>query len=97
MIKTAIEGPIARSKFVHKTIYTAIPSFCACIFTSNSAPPSDIGFRRRIISLPFTQKDEYTLEEIIEFEKLLNRGIRTKNLRGFCCQLYTRASGFDIK
>ena len=38
MIKTAIEGPIARSKFVHKTIYTEIPSFCACIFTSNSAP-----------------------------------------------------------
>jgi hypothetical protein len=83
MIKTAIEGPIARSKFVHKTIYTAIPSFCACIFTSNSAPPSDIGFRRRIISLPFTQKDEYTLEEITEFEKLLNRVSELKILGDF--------------
>jgi len=75
MIKTAIEGPIARSKFLHKTIYTEIPSFCACILTSNSAPPSDIGFRRRIIAIPFTQKDEYTLEEITEFEKLLNQRI----------------------
>ncbi|HSF50246.1 MAG TPA: hypothetical protein VLA74_05735 [Nitrososphaeraceae archaeon] len=75
MIKIAIEGPIARSKFLHKTIYTEISSFCACIFTSNSAPPSDIGFRRRIIAIPFTQKDEYTVEEINEFEKLLNHRV----------------------
>jgi hypothetical protein len=72
MIKTAIEGPIARSKFVHKTIYTEIPSFCACVFTSNSAPPSDIGFRRRIILIAFTKNDEYKVDEITEFEKLLN-------------------------
>ena len=56
MIKTAIEGPIARSKFVHKTIYTEIPSFCACIFTSNSAPPYGIGFRRRIIAISLHRK-----------------------------------------
>ena len=64
MIKTSIEGTIARSKFIHKTIYTEIPSFCACILTSNSYPPSDIGFKRRIIAIPFTQKDEYSLEEM---------------------------------
>ena len=97
MIKTAIEGPIARSKFVHKTIYTAIPSFCACIFTSNSAPPSDIGFRRRIIAISFTQKDEYTLEEITEFEKLLNHRVSELKILGdFAANYITRASGFDI-
>ena len=60
---------------MHKTIYTEIPSFCACILTSNSAPPSDIGFRRRIIAISFTQNDEYKLQEIEEFEKLLNQRI----------------------
>ena len=82
MIKTAIEGPISRSKFLHKTIYTEIPSFCACIFTSNSAPPSDIGFRRRIIAISFTEKDEYKLEEITEFEKLLNRRVSELKVLG---------------
>jgi hypothetical protein len=82
MIKTAIEGPIARSKFLHKTIYTEIPSFCACIFTSNSAPPSDMGFRRRIIAIPFTQKDAYTVEERIEFEKLLNQRVTELKVLG---------------
>ena len=82
MIKTAIEGPIARSKFLHKTIYTEIPSFCACILTSNSAPPSDIGFRRRIIAIPFTQNDEYTVEERKEFETLLNHRISELKVLG---------------
>ena len=76
MIKTAIEGTIARSKFVHKIIYTEIPSFCACIFTSNSAPSTDLGFMRRIIALPFTQKDEYSIMERIDFEKCLNESIK---------------------
>lgn len=82
MIKTAIEGTIARSKFLHKTIYTEIPSFCACIFTSNSAPASDIGFRRRIIAIPFTQKVEYTVEERTEFEKLLNQRVSELKVLG---------------
>lgn len=82
MIKTAIEGPIARSKFLHKTIYTEIPSFCACIFTSNSAPPSDLGFRRRIIAIPFAQNDEYTVEERKEFEKLLKERIAELKVLG---------------
>ena len=76
MIKTSIEGTVARSKFVHRTIYTEIPSLCACILTSNSAPPSDIGFRRRTVAIPFTQHDEYSLEEIKEFEKLLETKIK---------------------
>jgi hypothetical protein len=40
--------------------------------TSNSAPPYDVGFRRRIIAMQFTQKVEYSLEERNEFEKLIN-------------------------
>lgn len=76
MIKTSIEGRIARSKFIHKTTYIEIPSFRACILTSYSSLPSDIGFRRRIIAIPFTQKDKYSLEERAEFEKLLNERIK---------------------
>jgi hypothetical protein len=76
MIKTAIEGSIARSKFVNKTHYTEIPSYCACILTSNSAPPSDLGFRRRIIAINFTQHDEYSSNERKEFESLLSDKIK---------------------
>ena len=35
-----------------------------------------MGFRRRIIVIPFTQKDEYSIEERTEFEKLLNGSIK---------------------
>ncbi|MGD1839204.1 MAG: hypothetical protein ACPKPY_14235 [Nitrososphaeraceae archaeon] len=54
MLKTCITDKIDRSKFVKKSIYTEIPAFSACIITSNSAPPSDLGFRRRILSISFT-------------------------------------------
>ena len=73
MLKTSITDKVARSKFVKKSIYTEIPAFSACIITSNSAPPSDLGFRRRIIAIPFTQDDEYSKEEIQKFQKLLNK------------------------
>ena len=80
MIKTAITDPIARKKYVNKTIWTTIPSFSACILTGNSEPPKDIGFRRRIIPIVFTEKDQYSKEEIIEFQKLFDERIK-KELR----------------
>ena len=73
MLKTSITDKVARSKFVKKSIYTEIPAFNACIITSNSAPPSDLGFRRRILSILFTQEDEYSKEERKEFQKILNK------------------------
>ena len=76
MIKTAITDLNARKKFVNKTIYTDIPSFSPCILTGNSVPPSDTGFRRRIIPITFTEKDQYSKDEIIEFEKLFHERVK---------------------
>ena len=78
MIKTAITDTIARKKFVNKTIYTDIPSFSPCILTSNSSPPSDTGFRRRIIRMIFTEKDQYSAEEIEDFKKLFDQRIKNE-------------------
>lgn len=76
MLKTSIEGTIARSKFVQKKFYSQIPSYCACVLTSNSPPPNDLGFRRRILTIPFTQNDLYNDKEKIEFQKLLNEVLK---------------------
>ena len=80
MFKTAITDTIARKKFVNKTIYTDIPSFSPCILTGNSIPPSDTGFRRRIIPIVFTEKDQYSKDEIKDFENLFEQRIK-KELR----------------
>ena len=80
MLKTAITDRIARKKYVNKTTWTTIPSFSACILTGNSTPPKDTGFRRRIIPIVFTEKDQYSKDEIIEFEKLFDERIK-KELR----------------
>ena len=76
MFKTAITDTIARKKFVNKTIYTEIPSFSSCILTGNSIPPSDTGFRRRIIPIVFTEKDQYSKDEIKDFENLFEQQIK---------------------
>jgi hypothetical protein len=76
MFKTAITDTIARKKFVNKTIYTDIPSFSPCILTGNSIPPSDTGFRRRIIPIVFTEKDQYSKDEIKDFENLFEQQIK---------------------
>lgn len=78
MIKTAITDPIARKKFVNKTIYTDIPSFSPCILTGNPAPPYDTGFRRRVIPIIFTEKDQYSHEEINSFENLFDKRIKNE-------------------
>jgi len=76
MYKTAITDTNARKKFVNKTTYTDIPSFSPCILTSNSIPPSDTGFRRRIIPIVFTEKDQFSAEEIEDFKKLFDQRIK---------------------
>jgi hypothetical protein len=76
MIKTAVTDTIARKKFVNKTIYTVIPSFSPCILTGNSNPPFDTGFRRRIIPIVFTEKDQYSKEERKDFDKLFDQRIK---------------------
>ena len=76
MFKTAITDRIARKKYVNKTIWTEIPSFSACILTGNSNPPKDTGFRRRIIPIVFTENDQYSEDEIKEFEKLFDERIK---------------------
>jgi hypothetical protein len=78
MIKTAVTDTNARKKFVHKTIYTDIPSFSSCILTSNSIPPSDTGFRRRTIPIIFTEKDKYSAEDMKEFKKLFDQRIKNE-------------------
>ena len=76
MIKTAITDTIARKKFVNKTIYTDIPSFSPCILTSNSSPPSDTGFRRRIIPIVFTENDQYSEDEMKDFKELFDQRVK---------------------
>ena len=78
MIKTAVTDTIARKKFVNKTIYTDIPSFSPCILTSNSSPPSDTGFRRRIIPIIFTENDQYSESEIKDFKELFDQRIKNE-------------------
>ena len=75
MFKTAIEGTIARSKFIFKTHYTEIPAYSACIQTSNAQPPTNPGYRRRVIPIGFTQADEHTQQEKEEFEKLMRERV----------------------
>ena len=76
MIKTAVTDTIARKKFVNKTIYTDIPSFSPCILTSNSSPPSDTGFRRRIIPIVFTENDQYSEDEMKDFKELFDQRVK---------------------
>jgi hypothetical protein len=76
MIKTAVTDRIARKKYVNKTVYTEIPSFSPCILTGNSLPPTDTGFRRRIIPMIFTKKDQYSEDEIKEFQELFDQRVK---------------------
>ncbi len=76
MIKTAITDTIARKKFVNKTMYIDIPSFSPCILTGNSIPPMDTGFRRRIIPIIFTEKDQYSEKEVKDFKNLFEQQIK---------------------
>ena len=76
MIKTAIEGTTSRKKFVNRTTYTDILSLSCAILTGNSPPPSDPAFKRRLILINFTQEDEYSQDQIKEFEKLFNERIK---------------------
>jgi hypothetical protein len=72
MFKNAIETQTARSKFIRKIIYTEIPALCGCILTGNTQPPSDSGYRRRIIPIQFTRDDEHTEQEIESFKRLMS-------------------------
>ena len=76
MYKTAVTDLIARKKFVNKTVYTDIPSFSPCILTGNSIPPTDTGFRRRVIPIIFTEKDQYSDDEIKDFKELFEQRIK---------------------
>lgn len=78
MFKTAITDPIARKKFVNKTIYTDIPSFSPCILTGNPIPPYDTGYRRRTISIIFTEKDQYSVDKKEEFKNLFTERIKNE-------------------
>jgi hypothetical protein len=76
MFKTAITDIVARKKFVNKTAYTDILSLSPCILTGNSTPPTDTGFRRRIIPIVFTQNDQYSEDEIKVFKNLFEIQIK---------------------
>ncbi|HSF49621.1 MAG TPA: hypothetical protein VLA74_02575 [Nitrososphaeraceae archaeon] len=76
MYKIAITDLTSRKKIVNKTNYTDIPSFSPCILTSNSSPPSDTGFRRRIIPIVFTEKDQYSEGEMKDFKELFDQLVK---------------------
>jgi hypothetical protein len=78
MFKTAITDLVARKKFMNKTSYTDIPSFSPSILTGNSLPPMDTGFRRRIIPIIFTEKDQYSEEEVKDYKNLFEQQIKNE-------------------
>lgn len=76
MIKATITNEIAREKYVNKINWTRFLALSACILTSNSAPPRDVGFKRRIIPIEFTQKDQYSADEMKELDTLFDQRIK---------------------
>ena len=94
MIKAAIETKVARAKFEGMTRYKDIPAYSACIFTSNVAPPTEAGFRRRFIDIVFTDKDQLDrdnpedLKKIKEFEQLLSDHINELATLGYFATNY---------
>jgi hypothetical protein len=75
MFKNAIETQTARSKFIRKINYIEIPALCACMLTSNPQPPTDPGYRRRVIPIQFTRDDEHTEQETQLFEQLISERV----------------------
>ncbi|HJT83420.1 MAG TPA: bifunctional DNA primase/polymerase [Nitrososphaeraceae archaeon] len=76
MIKATVTDIIGRKKYVNKTTWTIIPALSPCILTGNSTPPKDTGFRRRIIPIVFTEQDQYSSTEMLEFKKIFDDRIK---------------------
>lgn len=67
IIKAAVEGPLARGKYVHGS-YKDILALSALIFTSNKYLPKDDALLRRLIVLGFTFSEKIPEERAREFE-----------------------------
>ncbi len=68
MIKSAIEGTTARSKFQGST-FKDIPSLAPFIFASNKTLPEDDALRRRLIIIQFTYGEKIPDERAKQFER----------------------------
>ena len=84
-IKSAIEGKVARSKFMSNraTSSTPIPALSPLILTSNPPPPfNDSGYMRRVIERNFPKSETYmeTDPAAIQFKEFLRTDL--KRLKG---------------
>ncbi len=68
MMKSAIESPIARGRYV-KGSYTEIPSLAPLILTSNKVLPKDDALLRRLIVLHFSFGEQIPQNKASEFQK----------------------------
>jgi len=68
MMKSAIESPIARGRYV-KGSYTEIPSLAPLMLTSNKVLPKDDALLRRLIVLHFSFGEQIPQDKASEFQK----------------------------
>ena len=74
-LKHAVQSQTARARLSSKSTAEFIAPLSPCILTSNSPPPEDPAFQRRIIPIHFSREDEPTAEERQAFTIFLNDNI----------------------
>ncbi|MDQ3838044.1 MAG: hypothetical protein M3297_02115, partial [Thermoproteota archaeon] len=72
----------ARARLSSKSTAEYISALSPCILTSNSPPPDDPAFQRRIIPIYFSKDDEPTAEQREEFNIFLNDNIDSFGILG---------------
>jgi len=68
VIKSAIESPFARGRYV-QGVYTEEPALAPMIFTTNKHYPADDALLRRFVGILFSLSDRVTEDKAKEFEK----------------------------
>jgi hypothetical protein len=74
-LKHAVQSQTARARLKTKSTAEYIAALSACMLTSNSAPPEDPAFQRRVIPIHFSQEDEPNPEEREGFKEFLKNNI----------------------
>ena len=81
-LKHAVQSQTARAKLKTRSTAEYIAALSTCILTSNSAPPEDPAFQRRVIPIHFSQEDEPNPQEKEEFKEFLKSNINRLGILG---------------
>jgi hypothetical protein len=87
-LKHAVQSQTARARLSNRSTSEYISALSPCILTSNSPPPVDPAFQRRIIPIYFSKDDEPTAEQREEFNTFLNDNIDSFSTLGDFTQNY---------